>query len=142
MASLVNKTCAYLRRFAPDVPRVRVSAEEMTFLEEYFGREYARFTEQGMEAVSMMKNLEGIQTEGTYTGKTLAGTLDYSRRNGWQDKVILFWNTYNSVDLSAQAAEVDYQKLPQAFHRYFELPLQELDAAMMRRENDVRKTTA
>ena len=142
MASLVNRTCAYLRRFAPDVPRVRVSAEEMTFLEEYFGREYARFTEQGMEAVSMMKNLEGIQIEGTYTGKTLAGTLDYSRRNGWQDKAILFWNTYNSVDLSARAGEVDYRKLPQAFHRYFEMPLQELDAAMMRRENDVRKTTA
>jgi len=136
MASLINKTCAYLRKFAPDVPRVRVSAGEITFLERYFGREYARFTEEGMEAVSMMKDLEGMQIEGTYTGKTLAGTLDYSNRNGWRDKVILFWNTYNSVDLSAQAAEVDYHELPEAFHRYFEMGLQELEAAMMRREND------
>lgn len=127
MASLTNKICAYLRKCAPDLPDVCVSAGEITFLCDYFGEEYARFTEDGLRAGSAINDLEGIQIEGTYTGKTLAGALDHSRRSGWQDKVILFWNTYNSVDLSAQAAEVDYHKLPGAFHRYFEMPLQELD---------------
>jgi D-cysteine desulfhydrase len=129
MAGLINRTCAYLRKLAPDVPQVCVSDDDVALLDGYFGRKYALFTEEGMQAVSMMRDLEGITLEGTYTGKALAGALDYSRRQGWQDKTILFWNTHNSVDLSAQADEVDYHELPRSFHRYFEAPLQELERA-------------
>lgn len=126
MASLINRTCAYLRRFAPEVTCVEISPREVTILDDYFGQEYARFTEEGMEAVSLMRALEGIELDGTYTGKTLAGTLDYALSH-LRDKVILFWNTYNSVDLSPEIEGLDYHRLPKAFHKYFELPLQEFD---------------
>jgi len=127
IAFLMNRTCALLRRSGADVPGVRVSPHHVTILHDYVGEGYALFTEEGMRAVSMMKDLEGIALDGTYTGKSLAGALDYTRRRQWQDRVILFWDTYNSADLSAQAAGVDYHDLPRPFHPYFETPVQRLD---------------
>jgi len=128
-AALVNRTSAFLCRCDPALPRVTARAEAVTVLDDYFGREYGLFTEEGMRAVRMMRGLEGIQLEGTYTGKALAGALDQSRREVREDSTILFWNTYNSVDLSAEAAALDYHDLPTGFHAIFEQPLQELDAA-------------
>jgi hypothetical protein len=72
-----------------------------------------------------MAELEGIPLEPTYTGKALGGGLDWLKRRGEQSKVVLFWDTYNSVDLSGLCAGVDYRSLPRGFHRYFTEPTQE-----------------
>ena len=44
-----------------------------------------------------------------------------------KEKTALFWNTYNSRDLSSEIANVDYRNLPKACHRYFEEEVQPLD---------------
>jgi len=80
-----------------------------------------------MDAVARMEKNEGIKLEGTYTGKAFAGLIDDVERQGLGDKVILFWNTYNSKDFSDVIATVDYRQLPQCFHRYFEEEVQPLD---------------
>jgi hypothetical protein len=33
---------------------------------------------------------------------------------------VLFWNTFNSVDLSSVAESLTFQALPEAFHRFFQ----------------------
>ena len=41
--------------------------------------------------------------------------------------MVLFWNTYNSRDLTPLINGVDYHQLPRGFHRYFENEVQPLD---------------
>jgi len=126
-ASKVNRICSYLRRMDTSIPKIKISAKDAIILDEYFGKKYAQFTEEGIKAVLLMKSLEGIVLEGTYTGKTLAGAVDCIKKNNLQGKTILFWNTYNSVDLSHLTQSVNYKELPKALHKYFELPCQKLD---------------
>jgi len=126
-AALINNTNRYLRENDPEIPRIEVLPAELTFLDDYSGERYAQFTAEGMVAVSLMSSLEKIRLEGTYTGKALAGALDYMRKNHLQDKVLLFWNTHNSVDLSHLVKDMDYRQLPKSLHSYFESPNQELD---------------
>jgi D-cysteine desulfhydrase len=66
-----------------------------------------------------MAEAEGVTLDPTYTAKTFAGLLDYAKTES-DGKPILFWNTFNSVDLSSVANSVDFRSLPNAFHRFFE----------------------
>jgi len=126
----INGICRYLRKSDSSFPQLKVSNSELTILEDFRGEGYAYFTKQGMEAISLMHSSEKIKLDGTYTGKTLAGTLDYIKKNGLEDKNHLFWNTYNSVDLSHLIKDIDYHQLPTPFHKYFELPRQEFEASL------------
>jgi D-cysteine desulfhydrase len=66
-----------------------------------------------------MARSEGIDLDLTYTGKTLSGLLHQVRSTGEKGPV-LFWNTFNSVDLSPMADRVKPGQLPEEFHRFFE----------------------
>ena len=93
---------------------------------DFFGRKYALFTEEGMAAVRLMNETEGINLDGTYTGKTLAALIADAKAGKLKGKTVLFWNTYNSRDLKTSTL-ADYHELPQDFHSYFENPPQPLD---------------
>jgi len=67
-----------------------------------------------------MEKNEGIGLDSTYTGKAFACLLDDAGKGYLRDKVVLFWNTYNSRDFSDAIATVDCHRLPEGFHRYFE----------------------
>ncbi len=41
--------------------------------------------------------------------------------------MILFWNTYNTIDFSDMIDGVNYKDLPESFHQYFEKDVQPLD---------------
>ena len=86
-----------------------VSIFDLYLLEDYLGDEYACFTEEGCCAIDEMRDLEGITLDHTYTGKALAGGLDWLKRKGEQDKVVLFWNTFNSAPF---AQSTSYEGLP------------------------------
>jgi 1-aminocyclopropane-1-carboxylate deaminase/D-cysteine desulfhydrase-like pyridoxal-dependent ACC family enzyme len=85
----------------------------------YFGEGYGYPTPEGMLAISLMKERENIVLEPTYTGKTFAAVIDMLISKEYAGKSILYWHTYNSVDLRAQAASVDYHLLPQPFPGFF-----------------------
>ena len=76
-----------------------------------------------------MKEEAGIILNGTYSAKAFSALLDDAGKQVLAGKTVLFWNTYNSRDLSAFAAAVNYHELPRAFHRYFEEDVQILDRA-------------
>lgn len=114
-----------MRKYDKTVPKLIVRPDDLYLLGDYLGEEYACFTEEGCCTVDEMRDLEGIPLDHTYTGKALAGGLDWLKKREEQDKTVLFWNTYNSRDLSDKAATVDYKSLPPKFHKYFEEPTQE-----------------
>jgi hypothetical protein len=39
---------------------------------------------------------------------------------GHADDTILYWHTYNSIDHSKEARELDYRELPAEFHEFFQ----------------------
>jgi len=127
VSQLFNKTSSYLNSLDPAFPKIELNKREIDIMHGYCGRGYAFFTETGMDAVRRMASSEGIKLDGTYTGKTFAALIDVAREQSMKDKVLLFWNTYNSRDFSEVIAGVHYTQLPRCFHRYFEEDVQSLD---------------
>ena len=125
MARMVRNIDSYMRRYDQSVPTVDVGKEDLILPSDYVGKDYAYFTEPSVKMVADMRELEGIHIDPTYTGKAFSGGLDWLGKKGENDKTVLFWDTYNSVDLSPLAAQVDYRDLPRSFHKYFEEPTQE-----------------
>jgi D-cysteine desulfhydrase len=108
-------------------PHVEISDDDVDIRHDFFGSQYAQFTEQGKEALNLVEQFEGIRLDGTYTGKTMAALIDHVKNQGLRNEVNLFWNTYNARDFSDTIKGVDYHQLPGCFHRYFEEDVQPLD---------------
>lgn len=120
ICNLFNKTISFLREKDPTFPNLKISKDEIELKEDFFGQKYALFTEEGINAISLIEEKEGIKLDGTYTGKALAGLSSDLRNGSLKDEVILFWNTYNNRDFSHLISDIDYHDLPGVFHRYFE----------------------
>ena len=60
-------------------------------------------------------------------GKAFAALLYNNNKLCLRDKVVLFWNTYNSLDFSKTIAIIDYHQLPRPFYPYFEEEVQPLE---------------
>ncbi len=115
-----------MSRFIPELKGLKINFTDFTVLHDYFGKGYAYFTEDGIKAVKTLYETEEIKLEGTYTGKTLAGMIDFVKKNNLESKEILFWNTYNSRDMGSALKEDAYTKLPRKLHRYFEGNVQKI----------------
>jgi len=128
LVKLFHKTNAFLHSLDPSFPVFELSVKHGGIVNGFLGRGYAHFSEEGMEAVTRMEKSEGITLDGTYTGKTFAALIHDAKKRDLRDRVILFWNTYNSRDFSDATSTVDYRSLPRCFHRYFEDEVQRLDS--------------
>jgi 1-aminocyclopropane-1-carboxylate deaminase/D-cysteine desulfhydrase-like pyridoxal-dependent ACC family enzyme len=126
MRRLVDGTVSLLRRLAPAFPRVELTAD-WPIRDDCLGEGYARFTARGVEAAELVQRYAGITLDGTNSAKAFAALLDDAAQKRLRDATVLFWNTYNSRDLSAIAAGGDYRRLPRGFQRYFEEDVQPLD---------------
>jgi len=102
--------------------------------DDFFGGEYALHTPESASAVGEAWNRWGLRLEGTYTGKTMAACLWDSREGKITGKRVVFWNTYNSrqdaYGNEPENAHASWRALPAPFHRFFEEPVQDLDAVM------------
>ena len=127
MIPLINKANSLLYSLDASFPRFEFSATDVDIRHDYFGKRYALFTKEGMEAVSLMRECEGIKLDGTYTGKALAALKHDAKSGSLRGKAVLFWNTLNSKDFSDAISDLDYHGLPRCFHRYFEEEVQPLD---------------
>jgi len=127
-AGMIQRTACLLHGLDPSVPLIKVEPGELEVVHEMLGAGYAHFTEEGMEAVRLMREAEGIELDGTYTGKTFAGLARMVRETGLQGKRLLYWHTLNSVKL--QPRKADHRLLPAPFHRYFDGRPREADEEM------------
>jgi len=113
---LARKTYKLLKEHA-SVPEVKIDENDIIIDDNYLGRCYGDPTRESVKAVILLKKLENVELETTYTGKTIAALIDYARRG--IEGPILFWNTFNSVDLSYAFKEMDYKKMPKNLWRFF-----------------------
>jgi D-cysteine desulfhydrase len=84
---------------------------------EHAGTAYGEPSTEGTEATQLANEYEKLILDPTYTAKTLAGAISFIRKGG--KGPVLYWHTFNSVDLSSIANTVDYRSLPSAFHKFF-----------------------
>jgi D-cysteine desulfhydrase len=121
ISSIVNRAVRLLKRSGADIPPVKARPSEITMVHDYFGGEYAKITEEGLEAKQLCGDLEDMTLDTTYTAKTMAAMMDYVKTQGIGDKNILFWHTFNTRDLSPYLDEkATHQNLPPSFREYFE----------------------
>jgi len=128
-ASMIANINTFMRRTDPNVPEYRPKKEEVLLLEGYLGKCYAAFTPECISIMEAAKTLEDLKLDPTYTSKALAGGLDWLRSQGEQDDIVLFMDTFNSVDLTGHIKGADYKTLPDSMHKYFEKPTQEEELA-------------
>jgi D-cysteine desulfhydrase len=109
------------------VPLVDFTEAETLIRHDFYGGKYAEYTRESADAVRILRETEGIPLEGTYTGKAFAALSADAAKGALKGKNVLFWNTYNSRDLSGLVAGQDYHDLPKSLHPYFEQDVQPLD---------------
>ncbi len=115
---------------------VSVGGELPEIRHEFLGPGYARFTREGVAAMETARRSLRMKLEGTYTGKAFAALLQDCRNGRLSGANVLFWNTYNSRPVPEGALARDYRELPEAFHYYFEQPLQPLDPELEMRPSE------
>ena len=122
VAKLANQALSLLVRHDSDIATAgRLHATDITIWHDYLGPGYAQPTPMADEALRIMAEQEGFELEFVYTGKTLAALMGAVGRPDFQDKHILFWNTFNSMPFSdVSLHDIDYKQLPPALHQFFE----------------------
>jgi D-cysteine desulfhydrase len=108
-------TLRLLRRLDPGIPELRFSPGDFDLLSSHLGPGYGAPTPEAERAVAMAAEV-GLRLETTYTGKCLAALLP--RLEQPLPAPVLFWNTFNAVDVTASApTPLDSVTLPERFRR-------------------------
>ena len=119
----INATYKLMKANSRNIPEI-IFHKPIIF-DDYCGAGYGYLTDAGLDAVEVFKQHGNIILEPVYTGKTCAALLDFIKDAKHKNDTILYWHTYNSVDLSEEAKTVDYRDLPKKFHWVFELDAHE-----------------
>jgi len=125
-----NMAIKLIRKYDKSVPDIVIKEDDFVLETGYFGSKYGIKTKRGQVAVDKIYELEGKRTdfklETTYTGKTMAAMIDFAKQPENKNKVILFWNTFNSVSLDdhLKKTNFDYSKLPKEFQKFYEKSFQ------------------
>ena len=115
---LAHKTFKLMRYYDRTIPDPELTFSDLIINHAYYGSGYGHPTDAGREAVELIAGAEGIHLEQTYTGKAFGALLDFVTA-GPGTGPVLFWNTFNSVDLSPLVRGKEYLSLPEEFHRFF-----------------------
>ena len=110
------------REIATLLTQVEVDGADAAFARpsKPIGPAYGAVTDAGLEAQRLAMEHEGIALEPTYTAKCMAALLDLAARPPYREQTVLFWNTYNSVDVEAVVGPLpDWRSLPEPFHKFW-----------------------
>ncbi|MDJ0812297.1 MAG: pyridoxal-phosphate dependent enzyme [Woeseiaceae bacterium] len=118
MQRLLEKTASMLNRLDPTIPDNLAARARYVFRTGYLGDGYAKSNAATDAAVALALEQLDLPLETTYTGKAMAALID-DLKNGPGN--VLFWNTYNSRQLSDPALDAAAEAvLPKAFQLYLE----------------------
>lgn len=73
--------------------REEISWDKVEIFDQYIGKKYGVPSKEGLEAIRLLAQTEGILVDPIYTGKALAGLIDQAKQRDLRDKHILFWHT-------------------------------------------------
>lgn len=116
MQQLVQTTVAMMRRLDSSIPLDIVARIRLRMRHDFFAGGYAQWDEETATAIALARDQLGIRLEGTYTGKAMAAMLHDLRAD--PEESMLFWNTYNSADITVPDSPPDIDVLPGEFLRY------------------------
>lgn len=121
-AKLANSVISLMKKHDRTVPQIRFNEQDVQVIHDFFGEGYGFPTREGKEAMELLDRTEKIELDLTYTGKAFAALLDFLKKHKeLSNTPILFWHTYNSVDLTPIVKQNhDHTKLPRSFHDIFQ----------------------
>lgn len=119
--TMMRRTLALLRRYAPEVPPVPIPAQQV--VNDYFGSGYGAATPKGTAAMDQARERTGLRLDATYTAKAFAAVLDFVRRREYASQTVLYWHTYHAAEFGHLTATADYHALPRELHWVFETPV-------------------
>jgi len=102
LARLAAATLRRLRRADPSLPALVFSARDFEVTRDQLGPGYGSATDAAREALAAAE-AAGLRLELTYSAKCLAELLARARRGRLPRAPVLFWHTFNAVDVKAQA---------------------------------------
>jgi len=98
VAALANRTFEFLGLGA------RVTPDDIIVHDEYYGGQYGLATPEGIAAIKLLGQTEGLVTDPVYTGKALSGMIDLLRKRRLDDaEAVLFFHTGGFPAVFAQA---------------------------------------
>ncbi len=81
--------------------------EDLTIYDDYIGEAYGVPTKEGIEAIKLVAQTEGILLDPVYTGKTMAGLIDMIRKGKFTAKdTIIFLHTGGAPGIFAYHKEL------------------------------------
>jgi len=117
LARLARSSLALLRRHDPGLPDDEIPADSFELARGELGPGYGASTPAAEAAVRSAASA-GLSLETTYTGKCLAEILRRAGEDALPKGPVLFWNTYNGVDVAAHAPRhADIRELPGSIQR-------------------------
>lgn len=124
---LFAQTNALLHETAPSFAIFTLGKNDYEINRDFTGNDYGLYTREGNNAKKIFYETEQLKLDGSYTAKAASALLHDLQTGKCNGKKVLFWNTYCAYDFSDRIKELDYKKLPECFHSYFEQDVQELD---------------
>ena len=121
VARLANRTATLMRRRGATLPSAKIEPAAITVLSDWLGEGYGYPTPEGERAQALLTESEGLALDHTYTAKTMAALLALLEDGRLGEGPTLYWHTYNALPQPLPQPEPnDYQRLPPAFHRFFQ----------------------
>jgi D-cysteine desulfhydrase len=120
MEKLFFETNELLHSIDSSFPLIQISESDFHIRTGYERQKDSLMTSAGTLAMAKVKELENLQLDEMFTANSFAALRADGESGKLQDQVVLWWNTYNSRDLSTQIKAGDYRELHKGFHRYFE----------------------
>jgi D-cysteine desulfhydrase len=94
-----------------------VAPDDLELIGEHVGPGYGAATPEAQAAVTSAEEA-GLRLETTYTGKCFAALRARAEAGRLGTGPVLFWNTYNAVDVEASAPRpLDAKRLPPPLQR-------------------------
>jgi len=119
MAKLFQETNELLHFHDPSFPVFDISESAFHTRTGYERQNNSLMTSSGARAMARAKELANLQLDEMFTANAFSALLEDGAAGHFHEKTVLWWNTYNSRDLSPETASVDYRKLHKSFHQYF-----------------------
>lgn len=119
MANLFRRANDLLHGLDPTFPQIEVSETDFPLRYGYGDHGKRLLTEAGAREMARVREFADLQLDEMFTANAFAALADDAAEGALSDKVVLWWNTYNSRDFPNQIASADPSRLPRRFQHYW-----------------------
>ncbi len=118
VADLANRIVNLLRSSSDSIPGLKFHPSDVCVVHDFYGPGYGAPTREAVEARDLLARTDGVRLDLTYTAKAFAALL--ARVRSGAEGPVLFWDTFNSVDLSHHLEGIGEEILPPRIRRFLQ----------------------